>query len=310
MSRERILRAVDTCAKGEGLTETGIAGVRLFRATAPIPCAPAVYGPCIVAIISGAKEVVLDGRRYDYDHRAYLCCPTALPVMAGTPGASPARPLLGVMVTLDHRLMTELAMEMERAGGAPPPQGDAAQQGIRLAEWDEDFTDALERLLRLVAAPADAAVLGEARVRELYYAILKGEAGGFARRAFGPANAIARSIAHIAEHLGEPLSIDKMAARAGMSRAGFHRNFKKATTMAPIQFVKSMRVNAAAMKIAGGEGVAQAALDVGYVSPSQFSRDFKRLYGQSPRRWSETMQPLELAPDPQCPPASRPVTTP
>jgi AraC-like DNA-binding protein len=85
--------------------------------------------------------------------------------------------------------------------------------------------------------------------------------------------------------LDAPFSIDDMAARAGMSRAVFHRKFKQATTMAPIQFVKSMRLNNAAMKIAEGMTVNEAAIDVGYVSPSQFSREFKRMYGQSPRKW-------------------------
>ena len=75
-----------------------------------------------------------------------------------------------------------------------------------------------------------------------------------------------------------------------MSRAAFHRKFKQATTMSPIQFVKSMRLNNAAMKIAGGMTVSEASMGVGYVSPSQFSREFKRLYGQSPRQWSHAQK--------------------
>jgi AraC-like DNA-binding protein len=127
-------------------------------------------------------------------------------------------------------------------------------------------------------------------LRELYYAILKGEAGYFARRAFGVGNAIARSIAHVSSNLDKPVSIDDMAARAHMSRAVFHRRFKQATSMSPIQFVKSMRLNTAAMKIAEAVTVNEATMDVGYVSPSQFSREFKRMYGQSPRRWSDAQQ--------------------
>ncbi len=84
----------------------------------------------------------------------------------------------------------------------------------------------------------------------------------------------------------------EMAAQVGMSRAVLHRKFKQATTMSPIQFVKSMRLNSAAMKIAGGMTVNEAALEVGYASCSQFSREFKRLYGQSPRQWSHSRQPV------------------
>ena len=171
-----------------------------------------------------------------------------------------------------------------------PVRADSAASGsqaIRLALWDAAFGDALLRLLQLGEDETDLRVLGETRLRELYYAVLKGDAGPFVRQSFGVGNAIARSIAHVSSNLGAPISIDDMADRAGMSRAVFHRKFKHATTLSPIQYVKSMRLNTAAMKIAEGMPVSQAALQVGYVSPSQFSRDFKRSYGQSPRQWSD-----------------------
>lgn len=288
MSKAQIKHLIAGRTISDGLTETGIKGVRLFRATEAIPCVPAVYEPCVVAIVSGAKEAVLDGRRYVYDDSQYLCCPMSLPVKAGTPAASRDDPLYGVMISLDRRAMTGIAMEMEAAGGVlPAPGGALREPGIRLARWDDTFTDALLRLLQLGDSQTDMAVLGEARLREVYYAILTGEAGTFARQGFGAGNAIARSIAHVSSHLDTPISIDDMASRAGMSRAAFHRKFKQATTMAPIQFVKSMRLNNAAMKIASGMTVNEAAMDVGYVSPSQFSREFKRMYGQSPRQWGD-----------------------
>ncbi|WP_106746386.1 AraC family transcriptional regulator [Yoonia maritima] len=287
MSKEQIKQLIKSRIHKDGLTETGIEGVRLFRATQAIPCVPAVYEPSVVAIVSGAKEAVLDGQRYVYDNSQYMCCPMSMPVKAGTPAASNDNPLYGVIMSLDKRVMTEIAIEMENAGGAlSAVKGDLRAEGIRLARWDAAFTDALLRLLQLGDNQADTAVVGNARLRELYYAILKGEAGIFARQAFGAGNAIARSIAHVSSHLNTPVSIDDMATRAGMSRAVFHRKFKQVTTMAPIQFVKSMRLNNAAMKIAEGVTVSEAAMYVGYVSTSQFSRDFKRMYGKSPRQWS------------------------
>lgn len=296
MSKEQIKQLIKDRIDHDGLTETGIEGVRLFRATQAIPCVPAVYEPSVVAIVSGAKEAVLDGHRYVYDESQYLCCPMSMPVKAGTPAASTENPLYGVIVSLDKRVMTEMSLEMERAGSVLSViEGGLRAQGIRLAQWDEAFTDALLRLLQLRESQADTAVLGDVRLREVYYAILKGEAGILARQAFGAGNAIARSIAHVSSHLDAPISIDEMANRAGMSRAVFHRKFKKVTTMTPIQFVKSMRLNHAAMKIAGGMTVNEAAMDVGYLSPSQFSREFKRMYGQSPRQWSDSQQfPAEV----------------
>ena len=273
MSKQQIRHIIEQHSQRDGLTGTGIKGVQLFQATSAIPCVPAVYEPCVIAIVSGAKEAVLDGKRYVYDDSRYMCCPMSMPVKAGTPSASPQTPLYGVLIALDARLMAELRAE-----------------GIKLAAWDDAFSDALLRLLQLGQSETDRAVLSDARLRELYYAILKGEAGVFARRAFGAGNAIARAISHVAAHLDAPISIDDMAQRAGMSRAVFHRKFKKVTTMSPIQFVKSMRLNNAAMKIAGGSTVSEAAMGVGYVSASQFSREFKRMYGQSPREWSDAQQ--------------------
>lgn len=295
MDKDHLKHMIQTRITEDGLMETGVAGVRLFRATAAVPCAPVVYEPCVIAIVSGAKEAVLDGERLVYDNSKYMCCPTSMPVKAGTPTAAPDNPLFGVIISLDQRVMTELTLEMENVRGFNRSDVEDAQ-GIRLAAWDEGFTDALSRLLKLGGNETDTAVLGAARLRELFYAILKGEAGYFARRAFGAGNAIARSIAHVSSNLDAAVSIDAMAARAHMSRAVFHRKFKQATTMSPIQFVKSMRLNTAAMKIAGGITVNQAAQDVGYVSPSQFSREFKRMYGQSPRQWSDAQKiPMGLA---------------
>lgn len=299
----------------KGVIETGIKGVQLFKVTESMRCAPAVYEPCVVAIVNGTKEAILDGKHFIYDENHYMCCAMSMPVEAGTPKASLDNPLLGVMISLDTKVMTELAIEMA-AGGLHKPSASSSQQtdsfqtasaqninhqtashqtnnhhtvsqGLTLAQWDDRFTDALLRLLQLVDNPEGAFLLGDGRLRELYYAVLKGGAGESAIRAFGIGNAIARSIEYLSSRLHEVVTIDDMAAQVGMSRAVLHRRFKQATSMSPIQFVKAMRLNTAAMKIAGGMNVNTAAMEVGYQSSSQFSREFKRLYGQSPKQWSQ-----------------------
>lgn len=289
MSKEHIKQLIEKRVTEDGAMETGVKGVQLFRITEPIICTPAVYEPTVVAIVSGAKEAILDGKTYVYDSTHYMCCTLSMPVEAGTPTASPDNPLLGVLISLDTGMMTELAIEMENAAGAiRRPQGGPLPKGFALARWDDAFIESLLRLLQLSDNPADAAVLGKGRLRELYFAILNGDAGDSARRAFGVGNEIAKAIEYLSSRLDAQVTIEEMAARVGMSRAVFHRKFKQATTMSPIQFVKSMRLNNAAMKIAGGMTVSEAAMGVGYVSSSQFSREFKRMYGQSPRQWSKT----------------------
>ncbi len=292
MKQDQLKHLIQNHIDQDGLHETGIEGVKLFRATAAVPCVPAVYEPSVIAIVSGQKEALLDGARYVYDNSRYLLCPMSMPVRAGTPDASPQNPLYGVYISLTPRVMGDIALMMDASGGVPAsPNRVPETQAIRLAAWDEAFSQALYRLLKLCESEVDSAVLAEARLRELYYAILQGQAGRFARQAFGAGNAIARAITYVSTNLEAPISIDDLAMRAGMSRAVFHRKFKDATTMTPIQFVKVMRLNNAAMKIADGMSVSEAAMGVGYVSPSQFSREFKRTYGQSPRQRNEAHYP-------------------
>lgn len=178
MSRQQIKQLIKNRVRKDGMVETGVKGVQLFRVTRSIPCAPAVYEPVVVAIVNGAKEAILDGKKYMYDSSQYMCCSMSMPVEAGTPAASPENPLLGVYISLDTRVMTELAIEMESAAGAiRKPRGGPLPQGFALARWDNAFTEALLRLLQLGESPADTTVLGDGRLREVYYAILKGDAG-------------------------------------------------------------------------------------------------------------------------------------
>lgn len=290
MSKSDIQQIIERHLPEAGLVDTALKGVQLFRVTEPVPCTPAVYDPTIVAIVSGSKEAILDGQRHVYDNSQYMCCPMTMPVEAGVPHVSPDAPLLGVVITIDGRAMTELSIDMDTATQVIRNPDTSAYKGLAMARWDPEFAGALLRLLQLLDDPVSVAVLGQGRLRELYYAVLNGEAGAAARRAFGVGNEIARTIEYLSSRLNEPISVDDMAARVGMSRAVFHRRFKEVTTMSPIQFVKSMRLNNAAMKIAGGKTVSEAAWDVGYASTSQFSREFKRMYGQSPRQWGSLTQ--------------------
>lgn len=290
MSKDQIKNFIVRNLPMAGLVDTALRGVQLFRVTETMPCVPVVYKPTVVAILCGTKEAVLDGEHHVYGSDKYLLCPMTLPVEAGTPQASEADPLIGVMITLDPRMMRELTMEIEAAAGGSRQPRDGASQVLALASWDAGFTQALLRLLELLDNPVDMEVLGAGRLRELCYALLMGEAGAAARRAFGVGNKIARTIDYLSTHMNEQITIDDMADHVGMSRAVFHRRFKEATTISPIQFMKSMRLNNAAMKIAQGKTVSEAAWDVGYQSPSQFSREFKRMYGQSPRQWSHDQQ--------------------
>lgn len=295
MIKQKIKQLLEGQINAEGMVETGVRGVQLFRVTESIQCAPAVYEPAIIAIVSGTKEAILDGKRYAYDSNQYMCCTMSMPVEAGTPNASVETPLLGIYIALDTKVMTELTIEMQSISAAKQAsERGSQQQGLVLARWDDNFSEALLRLLQLVGNPTDTAILGESRLREFYYAVLKGEAGSATRRAFGVGNEIAHAIKYLSSRLGQNVTIDDIATKVGMSRAVLHRKFKQATTMSPIQFIKAMKLNNAAMRIAAGTNVSEAAMEVGYVSSSQFSREFKRMYGQSPKQWGHHKEQLTV----------------
>ncbi len=287
MKAQQIRKIIERRAGHLGVVDTPLKGVQLFHVTAPVQCTPAVYEPTVVAVVNGQKEVVWNGTRQVYEAGQYLCCTMPMPVEAGAPTASPENPLVGLTITLDTELMNQLVVQMARVPGGAPKRAAAPVQGLLLAPWDEAFADALWRLLQLLDAPQDIAILGEGRLRELYYAVLKGPAGAAVMRAFDIGNEIARAIEHISTHLDEPLAIEDLATQVQMSRAAFHRKFKQTTAMSPIQFVKSLRLNKAAMMISKGKNVSEAAMEVGYVSLSQFSREFKRMFGKSPRQWKQ-----------------------
>lgn len=289
MSKEQIKQLITSKVSEQGLIESGIKGVQLFNITKPIRCAPAVYEPSITAIVSGNKEAIWGGNKRKYDNSQYFCCSMSMPVEAGTPEASKDNPLIGVYISLDTKVMTELVIEMANAlDSSKPLKHDPSPLSVITADWDPSFTDALLRLLQLGDNPLDAALLTNSRLREFYYSVLKGSSGKLIRHSFDLGNEMAHSITLLCSHLNEQINISEMASKIGMSRAVFHRKFKLATNMSPIQFVKAMRLNHAAMKIAKGTNVSLAAMEVGYVSSSQFSREFKRMYGASPKQWSQT----------------------
>lgn len=273
----------------DGMFESRIKGVQLFKVTNAVPCAPAIYDPALIVILNGKKEAILEGDRFVYDSQQYMCCVASLPVEAGTPEASVQDPLIGVYVSLDTNVMKELTIEMEdMIDIAPASKSNVQPQSLLLSNWDEEFTEALYRLIQISDNVTSSEVLGEGRLRELYYTLLKGECGSSIRKAFCVGNGITRAIEHLSTNLDKNVTIDELASLVGMSRAVLHRKFKQATRMSPIQFMKSMRLNSAAMKIAAGANVSEAAMEVGYVSSSQFSREFKRLYGQSPKQWVQS----------------------
>ena len=267
----------------EGLTGTPFEGLRLFRLSQPIPPTHGTIEPSICGAVQGKKRVHLGGASYDYDSTHYLCCTMPIPAEGEVVEASPECPVLGFLLTIDTAIMTETVIEMETQATIQTPT--EVVPGLSVAAWDPGVIAAMQRVLELVDDPLAARVLGRGRMKELMFALLRGDAGPSIRQALGASRDVSRAVSYLKENLSESVSIDDLAKRAGMSRAVFHRKFKLATSYSPIQFIKAVRLNQAAMLIAGGSSVTDAAYQVGYASQSQFSREFRRQFGRTPGRW-------------------------
>lgn len=281
----QLLTVIDRIAPHSGIHDTPLAGVQVFRVTEPIDRAPGVYPPSVCAILQGSKRAYYDGATHTYDDQHYLCNSMPLPVEAEVPEASPERPVLGLLVSLETPAMGETLVAYETSPVDVVPETEATGPGLVVTSWDPEFRSALFRLIEVLDDPVALHVLGSARLREFLFSVLRGPAGVHLRRRLGKGSRISRVVGHIRENLAEPLAVDDLARQVGMSRAVFHRRFKEATSQSPIQFIKALRLNDAAMLITQGLSVGAAATRVGYSNPSQFSREFRRQFGRPPRDW-------------------------
>ncbi len=298
MTRRTLQELVARHAGPNGVSETPIEGLQLFRIIEPIERLPGVYPASMCCIVQGTKRAYLGGVAHTYDEEHYLCATMALPVEAEVPFATPNEPVLGLLLDLESRAMAETLIAYEAAARPRRTNStEAMTPGLLVAEVDERFIEAVERLLLLLDDPVALPVLAESRRRELLFTLIDGEAGPLVRRTLGGVHDISKVVTYLRENLREPLSVDDLAQRAGMSRSVFHRRFKAATSFSPLQFIKALRLSHAAMQIAAGEAISQAADAVGYASASQFSREFRRQFGESPKQWARTAG--DSAPDVQ-----------
>lgn len=293
-SRDLIRSSVGRHATAPGSTTTLFEGVELFRVEAPFERTPGIYAPCVCAIVAGEKIVRIEDAVHVFGEDRYVCATLPTPVLADVPNATPSSPLLGVIIRLHTHTVSRLVLEAQVAHGTLPTS-DGPRPGLDTAARDSRFDVALAGLLELLDDPPAAAVLGEGRLREVLYAILLGEAGERVRTDFGRVPALATTLAHLHTHIAEDFSVDALARRAGMSRAAFDRQFKATTLLSPLQYIKALRLHEASMRLAQGEGVGEAATAVGYHNASQFSREFRRKFGASPRQWAQRARDIAPA---------------
>ena len=268
---DRIARYVP----GDGLHPTAIPGLCLIRASEPSQPLPTVYHAGLCVVVQGRKRALLGEEVYRYDPLNYLVVSMTLPMTGQIVEASPEHPYLCLRIDIEPGLIGEL---LDQA--APPTTARLSQKrALYVARTEAPLLDAVLRLVRLLDAPEESAVLAPLAMREIHYRVLTGELGQRMRElceADGPARRIARAIELLKHRYAEPLRIDELAAAAHMSASSLHQRFKAATAMSPL--------------LMEGLEAASAGHKVGYESPSQFSREYRRLFGAPPKREIEAIR--------------------
>jgi AraC-like DNA-binding protein len=273
---------LERLAPNEGYTQSALEGVRFMRSNKPLGRTPVLYEPSIVIVCQGRKLGFLGDEVYVYDAQHYLVLSVPLPFSTETE-ASEAEPMLAVSLRLDLTELTELILAIDETTQSQQP---AAPLGIVSTPLDSDLADATLRLLRALISPVEAKILGPAIRREIFFRVLSGGQGPAMRAALvhqGRFGRVAKALRRIHADFAQQLDVGSLAQEAGMSVPAFHANFRAVTLTSPIQYIKSTRLHQARlMMIRDGLTAASASARVGYESPSQFSREFKRFFGRSP----------------------------
>lgn len=267
-------------APAEGFTLSALDDVKFMRANGPVARTPVLYEPCICIVVQGRKRGYVGDTVFAFDAQRYLVLSVPLPFQTETE-ATLDEPLLGLAIRIDRTTLADLLVAIE--GDTTPSQAPAT---IMTTPLDARLEASVLRLLESLARPQEARVLGPGLVREICYHVLMGEQGGAMRAALtsqGHFGKIARALHRIHADYQADLNVASLAQEANMSVATFHVHFKAVTQCSPIQYVKAARLHEARLlMVRSGVTAASASAQVGYESPSQFSREFKRMFGRSP----------------------------
>jgi AraC-like DNA-binding protein len=272
--------------KTDGIHPTSIARLSLARSSRTGDRIPALYPPSLCVIAQGCKAVMLGDERYVYDRSRFLVASVDLPAVGQVIEATPEKPYLCFMLELDQKEVASILLDADAEGSVPARAEQATARGLFLTQASPVFIESVLRLLRLLATPEDIRALAPLAEREILYRLLKSDEGWRLRQiaaGHGQARRIAKAIAWLRTHFHEGLRVEALAEEANMSVSSFHAHFKSVTAMSPLQYQKQLRLHEARrLMLTDTVDAATAGHRVGYESPSQFSREYRRAFGVPP----------------------------
>jgi len=283
-ARKTLGESIARLTRSEELFTTAIPGLALFRREAPTEPVSGMYEPSVCLVTKGAKRVMLGEETYIYDANHYLITSVQLPTIVQVTEASQEKPYLGLRLLLDMKEVSKMMVDSD----LPTPREQQSSRGMATSEITLPLLAAFQRLVDLLDEEQDIPILAPVIQREIIYRLLVGDQGARLRQiasAGSQSQQIARVIEWLKSNYSQPLKIEELAARARMSCSSFHSHFRSMTALSPLQFQKHLRLHEARrLMLAEQLDAASAAFEVGYESPSQFSREYNRLFGAPPLR--------------------------
>ncbi|EOV0049503.1 AraC family transcriptional regulator N-terminal domain-containing protein [Vibrio parahaemolyticus] len=281
---QKLAKLIDRWTGNGNQYDTPISGLRFSRWTTPTPPTSYTHNPSICLIAQGRKRVLLGEESFIYDANHFLISSVDLPIIANIIEASEEQPYLGLIMELDLTEISQLIVDSELAF----TQSKEAQKGIAVGELSESLLDAFVRLAELLDEGQNIKILAPIIKREICYRLLMSEQGTRLHQivtAGSHSHQIAKAIDWLKNNFVKPLSVGDLASFTGMSKSSFYTHFRSMTSMTPLQFQKKLRLSEARrLMLTENLDAMAATFKVGYESPSQFSREYSRLFGAPPSK--------------------------
>ncbi|EGQ8678826.1 AraC family transcriptional regulator [Vibrio parahaemolyticus] len=281
---QKLAKLIDRWTGNANQYDTPISGLRFSRWTTPTPPTSYTHNPSICLIAQGRKRVLLGEESFIYDANHFLISSVDLPIIANIIEASEEQPYLGLIMELDLTEISQLIVDSELAF----TQAKEAQKGIAVGELSESLLDAFVRLAELLDEGQNIKILAPIIKREIFYRLLMSEQGTRLHQivtAGSHSHQIAKAIDWLKNNFVKPLSVGDLASFTGMSKSSFYTHFRSMTSMTPLQFQKKLRLSEARrLMLTENLDAMAATFKVGYESPSQFSREYSRLFGAPPSK--------------------------
>lgn len=284
MKKSKLINIIDKWTTEKIRFDTPISGLSFHRSDKPTKPVSYLFSPHFCLIAQGAKHIILDKEDYIYDPNDYVVSSIDLPLVSKIIKASPAEPYLGLTLELDLNEISKIITDMD----LPNSSNKKKRRGIAICSLSIDLATAIERLVLLLETPKDIPILAPIIKKEIYYRLLTEGQGNRLQQILSvgtQTNKISKAIDWLKTNFNHPFYTKELASNVGMSESSFYQNFKILTAMSPLQYQKKIRLNEAKrLMLIEKIDASEAAFEVGYDSPTQFSREYKRFFGNSPAK--------------------------